>query len=98
VVPGEKPEHEGRPLEPGVSYAIPFRSLVPLHVENLLVAGRCFSATHEARASARMIPACMAMGQAAGAAAALSVREDLPPPELPADVLRDHLLSQGVLL
>lgn len=98
VVPGERPEHEGRPLEPGVSYAIPFRSLVPKQVENLLVAGRCFSGTHEARASARMIPACMAMGQAAGAAAALSVRKALPPRELPVGLLRDHLLSQGVVL
>jgi len=98
VVPGERPEHEGRPLAPGVSYAIPYRSLVPRQVENLLVAGRCFSGTHEARASARMIPACMAMGQAAGTAAALSVREGLPPRELPAGLLRDHLLSQGVVL
>jgi len=98
VVPGEKPEDEGRPLEPGVSYAIPFRSLVPKQVENLLVAGRCFSGTHEARASARMIPACMAMGQAAGTAAAVSVREGLPPRELPVGVLRDHLLRQGVHL
>ena len=98
VVPGERPEHEGCPLEPGVSYAIPFRSLVPKQVENLLVAGRCFSGTPEARASARMIPACMAMGQAAGAAAALSVREGLPPRELPVGLLRDHLLAQGVVL
>ncbi|MBT7162150.1 MAG: FAD-dependent oxidoreductase [Victivallales bacterium] len=98
VVPGEKPEHEGRPLQPGVSYAIPYRSLVPKLVDNLLVAGRCFSGTHEARASARMIPACMAMGQAAGTAAALSVREGLTPRELSTALLRDLLGRQGGIL
>ena len=98
VVPGEKPECEGRPLQPGVSYAIPFRCLLPKRVDNLLVAGRCFSGTHEARASARMIPACMAMGQAAGTAAALSVREGLAPRELAIALLQDLLLRQGVVL
>ncbi|MBT3292233.1 MAG: FAD-dependent oxidoreductase, partial [Victivallales bacterium] len=48
--------------------------------------------------SARMIPACMAMGQAAGTAAALSVREGLTPRELPAELLRDLLRRQGVIL
>jgi len=98
VEPGEKPENEGRPLEPGRSYAIPYRSLLPAGVERLLVAGRCFSATHEARASARMIPACMAMGQAAGTAAALAVQGTLPLREVPPDVLRTALQKQDVIL
>lgn len=98
VKPGEKPPHEGRPLEPGTSYAIPYRSLIPREVDHLLVAGRCFSGTHEARASARMIPCCMAMGQAAGAAAALSVRDDVPLRALAVDALRSSLRREGVIL
>ena len=58
--------------ESGV-YGIPYRSLLPQDVEGLLVAGRCFSATHDAHASARSMATCMAMGQAAGTAAAMAV-------------------------
>ena len=71
-------------LEEGATYGIPFRSLQPRGLDNVLVAGRCFSATHDAHASARSMGTCMAMGQAAGTAAALSVE----PKRLAADVLR----------
>ena len=54
------------------AYQIPYRSLVPRGGKNILVAGRCFSADHRALSSARMMPACAMMGQAAGAAAARS--------------------------
>jgi hypothetical protein len=53
-------------------YQIPYRSLVPHGGKNILVAGRCLSADHRALSSARMMPACAMMGQAAGAAAARS--------------------------
>ena len=46
-------------------YHIPYRSLVPLKVENLLVAGRCISGSYEAHASYRVTGDCVAMGQAA---------------------------------
>ncbi|MHC4887564.1 MAG: FAD-dependent oxidoreductase, partial [Planctomycetota bacterium] len=62
--PGERSEHADRNLEPGTSYGVPFRCLVPKGIENLLVAGRCLSATHDALASVRMMPSCMAMGEA----------------------------------
>lgn len=55
------------------SYEIPYRCLVPLQVEQILVAGRCISADHTAHARARNMPACMATGQAAGVAAAVAV-------------------------
>lgn len=60
-------------------YEIPYRCLVPLEVENLLVSGRCVSSTQDGHGAIRIIPCCMAMGQAAGAAAALSISENVPP-------------------
>lgn len=56
-------------------YEIPYRCLVPLDVEQLLVAGRCISADHTAHARSRNMPACMATGQAAGIAAAVAIDE-----------------------
>lgn len=54
-------------------YEIPYRALLPLGVEQLLVAGRCISADHAAHARSRNMPACMATGQAAGVAAAVAI-------------------------
>lgn len=56
-------------------YDIPLRSLISNEVENLLVAGKCISVTHEGFSSTRVMPACMATGHAAGVAAALQVGE-----------------------
>ncbi|HEX7897438.1 MAG TPA: FAD-dependent oxidoreductase [Planctomycetota bacterium] len=91
--------HEGRDtkwayLPDGAAVGIPYRTLVPKGVDNLLVAGRCFSATHDAHASVRSMGQCMAMGQAAGTAAALSDT----PRELPFPQLRDKLLALGAIL
>ncbi len=83
-------------LKPGQYYEIPYRCLVPLKVENLLVAGRCLSADFEAQSGARLIMTCMTMGQSAGTAAALSIKERVNPRNLDADLLRDTLFSQGV--
>lgn len=58
-----------------IPYEIPYRCLVPKNVEQLLVAGRCISADHEAHARSRNMPACMATGQAAGLAASLAIDE-----------------------
>ncbi|MEX2401082.1 MAG: FAD-dependent oxidoreductase, partial [Rhodothermales bacterium] len=78
-------------LPDGETYDIPYRCLVPQKVDGLLVAGRCLSAEHDAHASVRSMGQCMAMGQAAGVAAALSCRRDERPRELDVGVLRDHL-------
>jgi hypothetical protein len=56
-------------------YEIPYGCLVPLGIEQLLVAGRCISADHAAHARSRNMPACMATGQAAGIAAAVAIEE-----------------------
>jgi len=66
--------------------------------ENVLVAGRCLSADQAAQGSAREMATCMAMGQAAGVAAALSVRQGTTPRRLSAALLRETLLAQGVCL
>ncbi|BDP43717.1 membrane protein (plasmid) [Deinococcus aetherius] len=79
----------------GETYDIPYRTLVPRQVRGLLVAGRCFSATHDAHASCRSMAQTMTMGQAAGSAAALSVKGDTLPHELFVPTLQDHLLGLG---
>ncbi len=80
------------------TYDIPFRSLVARGVDGLLVAGKCISATHEAISSTRVIPVCMALGQAAGTAAALAVGQAVTPRQLDVAALRSRLIDQGVEL
>ena len=79
-------------------YGIPYRCLLPEGVEGMLVAGRCFSATHDAHASARSMATCMAMGQAAGTAAAMAVKSHNTPRSIAPAALRDCLLENGALL
>ena len=81
----------------GDCYEIPYRSLVPREVDNLLVAGRCISATHEAMASTRVMSTCMALGEAAGRAAQMCVREKVPPADVDTRRLREELLRHGAL-
>jgi hypothetical protein len=82
----------------GATYDIPYRCLLPLDSENLLIAGRCLSATHDAHASVRSMGQCMAMGQAAGTAAALAVATGQSPRQLSIKDLQARLLAGGVLL
>lgn len=82
-------------LPDGMTYDVPFGTLVPQNVEGLLVAGRCFSATHDAHASCRSMAQMMALGQAAGVAAALSIRQDTLPHELDVRTLQDTLRGMG---
>lgn len=78
-------------LPDGETVDIPYRALVPQKIDNLYVAGRCFSATHDAHASVRSMAQCMAMGQAAGTAAALCSRDSGTPHTLAASALQDEL-------
>lgn len=77
------------------AYDIPYRTLLPKNTENILVAGRCHSATPEALASSRVNFTAMAMGQAAGVAAAMSAKNDTYPSELNMTRLREELSQQG---
>jgi hypothetical protein len=82
----------------GDCYDIPYRSLLPAKVENLLVAGRCISTTHEAMGAIRVMATCMAMGEAAGRAAKMAVRERLPPSKINVQSLRQELSDKGAYL
>ena len=76
-------------------YDIPYRSLLPQNISNLLVAGRCHSATQLAASSTRVTVTSMSMGQAAGTAAALAVSQSTNPQELAWSTLRAALQAQG---
>jgi hypothetical protein len=82
----------------GAVYGIPYRALLPAGLDALLVAGRCFSSTHDAHASARSMATCMAMGQAAGTAAAMAVSGNQLPRGLDVANLRERLARDGALL
>ena len=83
-------------LPQGTSYEIPYRCLVPKSVDGLLVAGRCISTTHEALASTRLTPTVMTLGQAAGTAAALSIKSRVSLRDLSPVKLRERLVADGV--
>ncbi|MEI6421916.1 MAG: FAD-dependent oxidoreductase, partial [Lentisphaerota bacterium] len=74
---------------------IPYRSLLPRGMEGLLTAGRCISGDHTALASYRIVSHCMAIGEAAGTAAALSVASSCTPRELAPEKLRLELANNG---
>jgi ribulose 1,5-bisphosphate synthetase/thiazole synthase len=82
-------------LPEGSTYDIPYGTLVPQKVDGLLVAGRCFSATHDAHASCRSMAQTMTMGQAAGTAAALAVAHDTTPAALDINLLQGRLAQMG---
>ncbi|MBO4392762.1 MAG: FAD-dependent oxidoreductase, partial [Spirochaetales bacterium] len=77
---------------------IPFRSLYTDYLDNLLVAGRCISADRDAFASVRVQAPCMAMGQAAGTAAALCIQDSCSVSELDSKKLVDILIMQDACL
>lgn len=75
---------------------LPYGSLLPQKVENLLVAGRCISAEEEAMGQLRLIPVCSASGQAAGTAAALALNAGIKPRQIDVSLLQNNLKKQGV--
>jgi hypothetical protein len=85
-------------LAPGIAYDIPFGALRTDAVPNLLVAGRCISADHDALASTRVMAPSMALGQAAGTAAALAVREKATADRVDIAELQATLRDAGALL
>ncbi len=79
----------------GRDYTTPYRALLPRRVENLLVAGRHYSATSTAQKMSREIPPCMAMGEAAGVAAALALHANVAVRHVDVRRLQDALRAQG---
>lgn len=82
----------------GDCYDIPYRSLLPQKVRNLLVAGRCISTTHEAMGAIRVMATCMAMGEAAGRAAKQAVRGGFGPDAVDIRKLQAELIERGAFL
>jgi hypothetical protein len=77
---------------------LPYRMLVPKAVDNLLVAGRCASMTHEGQSAARVSGACFAMGEAAGSAAALALSGNTKPRDIAVEKLQHALRQQGAFI
>jgi hypothetical protein len=77
---------------------LPYRMLLPAELSNVLVAGRCASATQEAQAAVRVSGPCFVMGQAAGTAAALCAKRHIGPEEVDAGELRALLKTDGAFL
>ena len=82
----------------GVYYTIPYRSLLPKDFDNLVVAGRCIGATHEAQASIRIMPICICLGEAAGTAAALAKKSGVAVADVDTDALRQRLREKGAFV
>jgi len=77
------------------AYQIPYRCLLPKTDGNLIVAGRCVSATHKAAGAMRMMPVCMVTGQAAGVASALSILKNKDPYGLNVVDIQNSLINQN---
>jgi hypothetical protein len=95
------PKGEGSELTnipKGEYYDIPYRSLLPVDFDNVLVAGRCLSATHSAHSSARIQATCAGMGEAAGAAAALAKKYGVTTREVDIGELQQHLKERGQII
>lgn len=85
-------------IKAGGYYQIPYRCLVPKDLNNVLTAGRCISTDYYAHASIRQMATCMAIGEAAGTAAATAVKKERSPRELNISELQKRLKEQGALI
>ncbi len=94
TVAGSANDFDPKKVQPE-PYDIPYRSLLPQKIENLLVAGRCHSATRGAHASTRVTVTAMAMGEAAGVASALALQQKGDVATLDGIRLREKLATLG---
>jgi len=85
-------------LKEGTYYEIPYRCLLPEGVDNLIVASRCISSTHEAHSSLRVMPIVWTLGQAGGTAAALCLKHKVSPRKVDTKELREVLTEQGAFV
>jgi len=82
----------------GEYYTIPYRSLIPTGFTNMLVAGRCISSDHGAQASYRIMPTVCCIGEAAGAAIGLAVKNGCPVREVNVAELQKTLKENGAFI
>ena len=85
-------------LPAGKYYGVPYGTMVPSGFDNLLVSGRCISAESDAAGAIRVMPPCMALGQAAGTAAAMCATGNIAPGGIDIQELRAKLTAAGVKL
>jgi hypothetical protein len=95
---GEEGDIGYHAVDPVNPYQIPYRAMLPRETRNLIVTGRCLSADRPAQSSTRVMGTCMALGQAAGTAAALCMQREELPGELNVTALRDVLQQNGAKL
>ena len=98
AAPGGGEETEWAYIPGGAAYDVPYRTLIPRGRDEIWVAGRCFSATHSAHASCRSMGQTMAMGQAVGTAAALSLEQNCGAREVSVSELQRQLRAAGAIL
>jgi len=87
-----------KPLKPGTVPTIPLGALIPKGSRNLIVAGRCVSSDRLANSGLRVQASCMAMGQAAGVAAALAAVHGTTPLEVPLSEIHKLLREHGAII
>ncbi|MBQ9805469.1 MAG: FAD-dependent oxidoreductase [Clostridia bacterium] len=85
-------------IEIAERYYIPYRSLIPKKCQNLLVAGKTLSCMSQAVGGMRCMPAAMAMGQAAGVASAMAVKDSATVRDINVPLLQKNLVEQGAIL
>ncbi len=87
-----------RQLAAGVVPTVPLRALIPLRSTNIMVAGRSVSSDRPANSALRVQASCMAMGQVAGATAALAVKFKTTPLHVPVPQIKEMLLAHGAIV
>ena len=87
-----------KPLKPGTVPTVPLRALIPKGSRNIIVAGRCVSSDRLANSGLRVQASCMAMGQVAGATAALAAAGNTAPLQVPLADIRDMLGEHGAIV
>jgi hypothetical protein len=92
------PDGTGQDVIAVKPYGIPYGALVPKRIDQLLVAGRCISGSHDAHASYRVTGNCVAMGEAAGLAAAQALTQGLSPRQLDGRLVRRLVEQSGAIL
>jgi hypothetical protein len=87
-----------KPLKPGIVPTIPLTALIPKGSRNIIVAGRCVSSDRLANSGLRVQASCMAMGQAAGAAASLAAKAGTTPLDVPLETIRELLRNHAAII
>jgi hypothetical protein len=98
VHPRNSSESGNFKIEVSEKYYIPYRSMLPVGCENLIVAGKTISSESQAAGGLRCMPCAMAMGQAAGTAASMSVEKGCLPEDIDITILQNILKENGAIL